>query len=69
MPRTAARKKANDKWNAENLETLGTKHPKGTKKTWKVYAEKAGVSLAKFVTDAIEEKAERDGLKSEQGQI
>ena len=58
-----ARVRANQKWDAENLEALGLKLPKGTKARWAGYAEKAGTSITKLIQQAMEELAERDGLK------
>ena len=66
MAYTDARKRANEKWNAANLERVVVDVPKGTKEIWKAYAIKAGTSLAGLVKILVEEKAEREGLKEEE---
>ena len=57
-----ARKRANEKWNRENLERVSVSVNKGVRETWKGYADKMGISFAKFIKDAVEEKAIREGL-------
>ena len=62
---TEARKESNQRWDKENLETICLKLRKGIRGTWKEYADKEGLSVSKFVQAAVEEKAERDGLKTD----
>lgn len=57
-----AQKKATKKWNAANLEMIQLQKKIGTKAQWKTWADASGLSLAAYVTAAVEEKARRDGL-------
>ena len=57
-----AQKIASMKWTKENKEQLNLSLDPGVKDTWKGYAEKAETSLAKFISSAVQEKAEKDGL-------
>lgn len=59
---TEAKNKANKKWDAANTERIQIQKRIGTKDLWKSWADASGLSLAAFVTAAVEEKARRDGL-------
>ncbi|RZT02108.1 cag pathogenicity island protein [Cuneatibacter caecimuris] len=48
----------------ENLEEIRFRVKKGEKDKYKIAAENAGVSMAKFFTTAANEKIERDALES-----
>lgn len=60
---TDAQKRAKDKWDSVHLEQLNVSLPVGTKAMWAGYAERAGISMTKLLQVAMEEKADRDGLK------
>ena len=66
MAYTEARKKANRAWDAANLDKITVSMKHGTRARWKGYAERAGVGITAFILAAVEEKAERDGLKEEE---
>lgn len=57
-----ARKRANDRWNRNNLEKVSVAVRQGVRETWKGYAAKKGISFARFIREAVEEKAVREGL-------
>lgn len=57
MAISEAQKKAKNKWDAENLEKISIRVKKGEKDVFKGFAEKAGLSLAKFIREACYEKA------------
>ena len=65
MALSEAKKKANKKWNDENLKKLydriELKVTKGKKDEIKAHAESKGESLNRFVNRAIDETIERDG--------
>lgn len=50
---------SNAKHNAK-LEQIAIRFPKGTKDLWKAEAARRGLSLARFVSDAVTEKIERE---------
>ena len=58
-----ARRRSKRAWLDSNMESMNVSLKKGTKDTWKGYAAKAGVPLVRFLEAAVDEKAERDGLK------
>lgn len=60
---TDAQKRAKQKWRAKNQEQISMTVRKGTKAQWQDLATKAGDSFLGFVTKAVVEKAERDGLE------
>ena len=64
MALSEARKKANKKWNDENLkeryDRIQLVVPKGKKEEIKAFADSKGKSLNRFVNEAIDEKIERD---------
>ena len=62
---STAQKKATMKWTKANKEALNMYLNPGVKDRWKAYAAAIGMSLAEFIRNAVEEKAERDGLKSD----
>lgn len=51
---TEARKKAAIKYMQDKTDDIRLRVPKGTKDRWKAAAEAAGVSMTKFVQDAVE---------------
>ena len=61
MPVSEAQLKATNKYNQKTYEKISVRYPKGTRDIWKDYAEKAGISLAEYLRQAVEEKAQRDG--------
>ena len=62
MSTKEARARANYKYRKENCDQIGMTFPGGTRDKWRAYATKQGKSLQAFVREAVEEKAERDGL-------
>lgn len=62
-PLSEARKKANKKWDAENLEQLQVKMKKGMKSIYKAHAEKMGETMNAFANRALKETMERDQQK------
>ena len=57
---TEARKEGNRKWDAANLDRLSLALPKGRKDEIKAHAEAQGKSVNGYISEAIEEKMERD---------
>lgn len=51
---TEAQKKAAMKYMQEKTDNIQLRLPKGTKDRWKAAADTAGVSMTKFVQDAVE---------------
>lgn len=51
---TEAQKNASIKYMQEKTDDIRLRLPKGTKELWKAAAEKHGVSMTKFVQDAVE---------------
>lgn len=51
---TEAQKKASIKYMQDKTDDIRLRVPKGTKERWKAAAEKAGVSMTKYVLDTIE---------------
>lgn len=64
MPLSEARKRANKKWNDENLNKLYDRISvlvaKGKKETIKAHAEQKDESLNSFINRAIDETMQRD---------
>lgn len=54
-----------NKWQQENRERINLAVPKGYKAKVKERADAAGDSLNGYIVKAIDEKIERDGLKTE----
>lgn len=67
MPLSEARKRANKKWNDENLNKLYDRVsvlvPKGKKDIIKSHAEQNGESVNGFINRAIDETIEQDKTK------
>lgn len=59
---TEAKKKANSKYLKNTVETIAFRVPKGEKDRLKDVAERAGVSLNAFISEAVKEKIEKEGL-------
>ena len=55
QPYTEARKKANEKWNAENLDRISIAMPKGKKDVIKNYIASTGETMNAFINRAIDE--------------
>jgi uncharacterized protein (DUF1778 family) len=60
-----AKKRANKKWNENNIEQVNLSLPKGTKETLDRIVAQTGTSRAAFVLAAIHEKCARDGIALE----
>ncbi len=60
MPISEARKRANKKWNDANMkdryDRVQLVIPKGLKELWQSAAQKAGLSLNAYITEAVEAK-------------
>ena len=61
---TEAQKKASIKYMQDKTDDIRLRLPKGTKDRWKAAADVAGVSMTKFVQDAVE--AFMDNKKAEE---
>lgn len=61
---TDAKKKANSKYLKNTVETIAFRVPKGEKEKLKGVAERAGLSLNAFISEAVKEKIEKEGLQS-----
>lgn len=64
-PLSEARKKANKKWDAENLEQLQVKLKKGKKEVYKSHAAQMGETMNAFANRALKETMERDLQKTD----
>lgn len=64
-PLSEARKRANKKWDAENLEQLQVKMKKGMKDKYKTHASSMGETLNAFANRALKETMERDSASQE----
>lgn len=53
-------KNAIKKYIAEKTDDIRLRVPKGTKERWKSYAESRGISLTKFVVQAVEKAMENN---------
>lgn len=51
---TEAQKRASVKYMQDKTDDIRLRLPKGTKERWKAAAEKAGVSMTKYVYDVVE---------------
>jgi len=63
---TQAQNKATQRYQKEKLAQLGVRVKKGEKEKYARCAARAGMSLARFVVVAMDEKIERDGLDTEE---
>lgn len=55
-----ARKRANQKWDSENLDRISVAIPKGEKDIIKAHANQTGESMNSFIIRAIHETMEND---------
>lgn len=62
MAMSEARKRANARYIAKNLENIAIRYPRGTRAKIHVLATKAGESMASYILQAIKERAMRDGM-------
>ena len=51
---TEAQKRATAKYQADKLDVVRIRVPKGTKERWRAKAEASGKSLQRFIIDAVE---------------
>ena len=56
---TDAQKAATQKYLGEKTDDIRIRTPKGTKDRWREAATAAGVSLNRYIVDAVEEKIEK----------
>ena len=63
MAATEAQKRATAKWNAEKVERVIFRVPKGSKEVIQLHAESQGESLSAFLNRAVKETIERDKKK------
>lgn len=61
---TSAQKRAMAKWHKDNMDHVNLWVRKGGYERWKEYARLSGVSFRRFVIDAVEEKAAREGVSA-----
>ena len=59
---TDARRKANSKYLKDTVDTIAFRVPRGEKEKLKDVAERVGVSLNSFISEAVKEKIEKDRL-------
>ena len=59
---TDARRKASSKYLKDTVETIAFRVPRGEKEKLKDVAERAGLSLNAFISEAVKEKIEKEGL-------
>ena len=64
---TEARKKANIKYMQDKTDNIQLRLPKGTKERWRAAAELAGISMTKYVADAVEKQIDLDKIKNKNG--
>lgn len=57
---TDAQKRASIKYMQEKTDDIRLRVPKGTKDRWKAAADKAGVSMTKYVQDAVETRIDKE---------
>lgn len=62
MPLTEAQKKANKKWDQENLERIQLVVRTGEKEQIRAAAEAAGESLNHYMVTATKERMKREGI-------
>ena len=60
---TDARRKANSKYLKDTVDTIAFRVPRGEKEKLKDVAERAGLSLNAFISEAVKEKIEKEGLQ------
>ena len=60
MAMTEAQKRARDKYNAKNYETLSIRVPIGEREVFKKYAKSLGMSLAGFIRSAVSKKKKKE---------
>lgn len=60
MAMTEAQKRARDKYNAKNYETLSIRVPIGEREIFKKHAKSLGMSLAGFIRSAVSEKIKKE---------
>lgn len=63
IEKVEARRRSKKAWLDQHMEVMSVSLRHGVKDVWKGYAAKSGVSLVEFLSAAVEEKAQRDGLK------
>lgn len=65
MAYSEAQNRATKKYQKKVYDSVAIRVSKDDKvrERWKSYADKSGLSLSVFIQTAVEEKAERDGLK------
>ena len=56
---TEAQKRAQAKWNSENLERLSISFKKGHRDTWQMAAEREGKTLTAWVLDTLDDAADK----------
>lgn len=61
MPLSEARKRANKKWNDNNLDRVAVYLPKGYNDIVKEQADKKGLSKAKYIKTLIDEDIKKEG--------
>ncbi len=57
---TEAQKRAAMKYMQDKTDDIRLRLPKGTKERWKVAAEQQGISMTKFVQDAVEAAIDKE---------
>lgn len=63
MTYTEAQKRATLKYLSTKTDDIRLRVPRGTKERYKTAAKKEGVSMTKFITEAVEEKIKARGLE------
>ena len=62
MPISEKKKASNARWDAKNMEIVTLKVRKGKRKKIHELAEQSGQSMAGYILEAIQQRAERDGM-------
>lgn len=65
MAYTPSSNRASQRYADKNLEQIAVRVRKGERDYYKEAADEAGISFAKFVTQAMDEKIERESLMQE----
>ena len=65
MPISEAKKRADAKWRKKAYQTVAIQLRVGLRDEWKQAADKAGMSLASYIQQAVKEKMERDNYGTE----
>ena len=60
---TEARRKASSKYLKDTVETIAFRVPKGEKEKLKDVAERVGLSLNAFISEAVKEKIEKEDIQ------